>query len=146
MSTETFDQEKITLVNLSKVGGVSILLATIVNIILFYIGDAIDAYNVQIETPSGSTTDFTVVAVISSMITFGLIGLIGFYVLTKILNLPINQVRIISIIAVIFTFALPFGLKDASTEFLLILESMHVVAGLFIVGGLTTSRLWDKLT
>ena len=138
------ENEKITILNTAKVGGLIIMAALIINSIIFFIGDAIDAFNVKLDTIQGER-DFAVQFVIMFTVTFLIFGLIGFLVLTKGLNQSIERVRIIAIILVLASLAMPLGIAGASAKFVGILFAIHISTGLIAIPGLTTSYLWNKV-
>ncbi|MHA2251727.1 MAG: DUF6069 family protein [Candidatus Kariarchaeaceae archaeon] len=127
-----------------KVGLTVIFATVIVNILLFFIGDAFDAFP---EDALVSSVDepITIEPVIMSSVMFTTAGILGFAILVKLFNQSLNAIRYIAIAVVVLTFLLPItGIENAPAKMIFFLELMHVAAGLIVIPGLTSRYLWDR--
>jgi hypothetical protein len=112
-----------------RAGGMATLVATIINAILFDVGstftfpaDAITALGGPISLP----------AVVISTLVSGLLATLGYVVLTRFLSVRVARIVFWVCLALVLLLsaANPFGITNVPIAEIVILEIMHLVAGL----------------
>ncbi|GAA3410782.1 DUF6069 family protein [Paenibacillus hodogayensis] len=105
---------------------VAAFLATVINVILFYIGDANGAFPEQIMVMSDKPLG------ISNVITLSIIGtVIGIGIFAALGSVKVF--RIIAVIGLILLIYTPYFVEGRTTSFIIYLELMHLVAGVITI-------------
>ncbi|MHA2403937.1 MAG: DUF6069 family protein [Candidatus Kariarchaeaceae archaeon] len=138
------ENEFVELKKLWKVGLPLILATTIVNIIIFYIADELDAFPEDVLV-ANTDEPMSVTPVIFSSVMYLVGALIGFAILINFTNLSLTTIQKIAVGVVVLTFAIPFTIEDAPNKMILSLNLMHIAAGAITIPGLTSRYLWDKM-
>lgn len=102
------------------------IITTALNLIVYLIGDAAEAFPDAIEVMAGKSLQESNVIMMSVMGT-----VIGMIIFAAIGSLKVF--RIIAIIAFILLLFTPASVKDPTTEFVIYLEIMHVVATVVVL-------------
>lgn len=123
----------ITWVSVLKRSFLAGLVATLINVALFYIGSSTGAIPANLIIPSAGQPLTIGPVVFSTLIPALMAGLllIG---LDRLTSRPVRLFNIIAAAVLILSFATPFTLPGAPVSMILILELMHiVVAGTIIL-------------
>ncbi|NRF94830.1 hypothetical protein HQN89_28475 [Paenibacillus frigoriresistens] len=105
---------------------VAAIITIVLNLILFYIGDANGAFPDQIKVMADNSLQSSNVIMMSLLGT--VIGIIIFAAVGSI-----RAFRIIAVIGFILLIFTPFTVKETTTKFIVYLELMHVVAAVVTV-------------
>ncbi|MUT65958.1 DUF6069 family protein [Paenibacillus sp. NEAU-GSW1] len=125
-STAVHASKRLTLKAYAVRAFVAALIATVLNIVVYYIGDAAGAFPSTIEVMAGKSLQ------ISNVIMMSVLGtLIGMVIFAAVGSLKIF--RIIAIVGFILLLFTPASVKDPTTEFVVYLEIMHVVATVVVL-------------
>jgi hypothetical protein len=118
-----------------------IVAATIANIVVYYIADGAGTMpeSVTIESFTGDEATIGVGAVITSTISFWVIGGVVLLLLRAFTKRPMRIFWIVAVVAFFASLALPFTIKDAPGDMLVTLMLMHLVA--FAVGGYVLNQV-----
>jgi len=103
------------------------LIAAVVNVILFFVGQALNAFPSTVITPMGQPITVGPVAIVTILSI--LVGTLGYTILSR---LTANSNRWFTIIAAVVLIGMaitPFTLPGAPVLMIVILELMHLVAG-----------------
>lgn len=119
-----------------KNGLLATAIATVINAVLFFIG-SLFTFPPDAITPLG--VPITIGAVISITLLGGVVATFGYTILTRFLNISTaNRVMwIAAVLVLIGMFFSPFGITNVSIAQIVVLEIMHLVAGLLPVSMLT---------
>lgn len=119
----------------------AIVAATIVNVIVFYIGDAAGAFpdDFRFAPPGGGETSLGVGNVILSTIMFLALGGIVFAIINRFSSRPVRIFIYVAIAACLLSFIQPFTIEDAPGDMIAFLLVMHVLAA--IVGVWVMTRV-----
>lgn len=130
--TERVDYGRLWWVALLAAGG-----AAIVNGIIFVIAEAAGFIprNFVIELVGQS---LSLAPVVGSTIVGVIIGAVVFAIMGRFARRPISLFRIVAIVVLVLSFAQPLLIAGAPLSMILTLELMHIVAGAFAIGLLTT--------
>jgi hypothetical protein len=130
-------QPKPSLGAIWKAGFLGAVIAAAINVILYLIGRALGAMPSDVVTPTGRPVEIVGVVLLSA---FGVLaGTLVYTVLTRFLSVArANRwFVIIAIVVLVIMAASPFSLPGAPTIQIVLLEIMHLVAGLSAVYFLT---------
>lgn len=119
------------------VGALVIVLSAVANVVVYFIASALNIITPAIIVPAVNQP-IGVGAVIGSTVAQVFAGVLVFALLARFTKRPISLFRIVAIIALVLSFALPLTIAGVPTSFKLALEAMHVVAGVITIGLLTT--------
>lgn len=117
----------------------AIVVATVVNVIVFYIGDAAGAFpnDFRFSAPGGSETSLGVSNVIFSTILYLAIGGIVFAIINRLSSRPVRIFIYVAAVACALSFIQPFTLEDAPGDMVAFLLIMHLLAGVIGVWVMT---------
>lgn len=121
---------KHTLMQIAQIGGLTILIAVVLNVILFFIADAAGVWD-GVELQNGEEMVAPAVAFITILGLVG--GIITFAALNQFTQNPVRIFQIVAGVVLVLSFVTPFGVEDAPADFIIALELMHVVAGVTII-------------
>ena len=128
--------ERIDYRRLLWVAPLAAAVAAIANLALYFIADALGAFPDGILLPNGQTMgpapviSTSVIGVIAAAIVFAVLG--------RFSARPIRLFRIVALVALVLSFASPFGIAGAGAAYIGTLLLMHVVAALAAIGFFTT--------
>ena len=128
--------ERIDYRRLLWVAPLAAAVAAIANLALYFIADALGAFPDGILLPNGQTMgpapvlSTSVIGVIAAAIIFAVLG--------RFSARPIRLFRIVALVALVLSFASPFGIAGAGGTYIGALLLMHVVAAFVAVGFFTT--------
>ena len=118
-----------------------VIQSLVINIILFFIGKKIGGFSEFIITPRGQSLNL--MGIITPTIIFPLFGVLFFVLLAKFSSQSLKYFKISSYVFLLFMFAGPLGLENATTLDKIILEIMHLVVGIQFI--MYISHLYDKI-
>lgn len=132
-------EAKPSIVRIWTNGILAAIVAVLLNVILFFVGSALEAFPEDVLTPMGVPVD--VVAVILNTTLGVLGGTLVYTILARFLQTGrANLIFIvIAILVLVAMGAAPFQIEDAATLQIVFLEVMHLVAGLSAVFFLSRS-------
>ena len=140
MVTSTNAARQLERVDYGKIWWVTLVaagVAAVINAIIFIIGDALGAFPKTVLLPSnneplslGAVIFISIVGVIAGGIVFAVIG--------RFSRRPIRLFTIVALVFLVLSFGSPFSVPNAPAGYIIALLLMHVVAGLAIIGLLTT--------
>ncbi len=109
----------------------AIVAATVVNVIVFYIGDAAGAFpdDFRFSTPGGGETSLGVGNVIFSTVLYLAIGGIVLAIINRLSSRPVRIFLYVAAVALLLSFIQPFTIEDAPGDMIAFLLTMHVLAG-----------------
>lgn len=136
---EIRDTESIAWKRLPGVTLLAAVLAAVANAIVYFAASGLGAIPRDVLLPMasgeapltvGPVAITSVVGAIGAAIAFAIIGLFA--------RRPVRLFRVVSVVALILSFAMPFTVPGVPMAMIVSLEVMHVVAWAVIVGLLTT--------
>jgi hypothetical protein len=135
-TTVTPSESKPALGAIWKNGLIATAIAVIINALLFLLGSTF-TFPAEALTPMGAP--ITIGPVVILTLLAGLVATIGYTVLTRFLAISTaNRVMwIVAVVVLIGMFFSPFGIENVPLAEIVILEVMHLVAGLIPVYLLT---------
>lgn len=105
-----------------------------VNLALYFLGRAIGAFPDPMPLPNGQSLDAVPVVVAS------IVGMLGatvvFAGMRRFLARPAPIFRVLALVLLVASFVTPFGIPDASTAAIVLLELMHVVVAVAAIATL----------
>lgn len=116
--------------------------AAAVNAVIYFIAAALGAFPPTLITPAGQP--LTVVPVIFSSVVGIIGGAIVYAILGRVLKRPVSVFRIVALIVLVLSLAQPLIIAGASALDIFALEIMHLVAGAFAIGLLTTMAVKEE--
>lgn len=119
-------QPKSSIATIWRNGVTAALVATVINVILYYIGAAFGAFPPEVLTPMGQP--ITVVAVIGMSAATILLGTLAYTILNRFIADPNRWFLIATAIVFIIMIPGPLGIANAPILMIVLLEVMHVVA------------------
>lgn len=128
---------KPTLSDIARNGAIAIVSATVVNVILFYIGAALGGFPSDVLTPMG--TPLTVMNVVIMTVATIFVGAIGYAILNRFVANPNLWFVVTSVLIFIAFIPSPFSIAGAPVLMIVVLEVMHVVAAAAAIYFLTRS-------
>jgi hypothetical protein len=118
-------------------GVTGLMVATIVNVIIFYVGKAAGFFPETVMIPNTSQP-ISIAHVIFSSVLTAIVATGLFLILVRFLAArAINVFRIISIIFLVISFGGPFSIPDAPTNMTIALSFMHICSGVVLIYFLT---------
>lgn len=128
---------KPTLSDIARNGAIAIVSATVVNVILFYIGAALGGFPSDVLTPMG--TPLTVMNVVIMTVATIFVGAIGYAILNRFVANPNLWFVVTSVLIFIAFIPSPFSIAGPPVLMIVVLEVMHVVAAAAAIYFLTRS-------
>ena len=131
--------EKIAYGKLLWVALLAAITAAVVNVLIYFAASGLGTIprSILIPTPTGEHPLTVAPVAVSSVV-----GAIGAAIVLAIIGLfaprPIRLFRVVAIIVLVLSFAMPLTIPGAPVAMILSLEVMHVVGWALIVGILTT--------
>lgn len=129
--------ERIDWRRLPWIGAIVIAASAAANAVVFFVESALGIMTPSVIVPA-TNAPITVGTVIGSTAGQVLAGVIVFALLARFTQRPISLFRIIGIVALLLSFAMPFSISTAPLSFKLGLIVMHIVAGVITIVLLTT--------
>lgn len=129
------------LADIARAGLFGAGLAAVVNVLLYLLGRAIGSFPATALTPMGRPVDAFSAAFISILGVAG--GTVVYALLTRFMDKPkANRwFTIIAIIVLVVMIPTPFGIAGAPVSQIVLMEIMHLVAGLAAIYFLT---MWGQ--
>ncbi len=121
----------------------AIVAATVVNVIVFSIGDAAGAFpdDFRFSAPGGETS-MGVSNVVSTTITFLALGGIVFAVISRLSSRPVRVFWYVAAVAFVLSLVTPFTIEDAPGDMIAVLLLLHLLAaviGVWVMTRVATS-------
>jgi len=122
----------------------AIVAATVVNVIVFYIGDAAGAFpdDFRFNAPGGGETSMGVGNVIFSTVLYLALGGVAFAIINRLSSRPVRIFLYVAAVALLLSFIQPFTLGDAPGDMVAVLLLMHLLAaviGVWVMTRVATS-------
>ncbi|MCU0391829.1 MAG: DUF6069 family protein [Thermoflexibacter sp.] len=133
MSTQTVDYTKIALG-----GAKGIVVAVVVNAILFFIFSSLGVISEQILIQPANQP-ITIVPVVMASIVPSILATLFFMALVKFTKQPVKIFGIIALVLVVLSFASPFSIPTVTIAMAVVLNFMHAVVAGAIYWGLSKS-------
>lgn len=123
-----------------KAGLLGAGVAAVINVVLYLLGRAMGSFPATALTPMGRPVDAFAAAFISILGVVG--GTVVYTLLTRFMDKPKGNrwFTIIAIIVLVVMIPTPFGISGAPVSQIVIMEVMHLVAGLSAIYFLTRWR------
>ena len=113
-----------------KLAGLAIILSTVVNVIIWYIGSAADAFNEDVIVMD---SELGPAAVVFSNVTFLILGTIAYFVVDRFTQNTKTSFRNLGGIAYLLSLLNPLMIENIEASTYIFLISMHTVsAAVFI--------------
>jgi hypothetical protein len=123
----TLSPSKPTLAAIWRKGLTAVVVAVLMNVVLYFVGSPLGAFPSDVVTPAG--TPITVALVVIMSVLPLLIGTLGYTILNWLTTTPNRWFTILAIIVLIVMAYTPFTLPGAPVIMNLFLQVMHLVAG-----------------
>jgi len=122
----------------------AIVAATVVNVIVFSIGDAAGAFpdDFRFSAPGGGETSMGVGNVILTTITYLAVGGIVFAIISRLSSRPVRVFWYVAAVAFVLSLVTPFTIEDAPGDMIAVLLIMHLLAaviGVWVMTRVATS-------
>ncbi len=127
MTTENLTRESSKVM---KFAGIAIVLSTVVNVILWYIGSAADAFNEDVIVMD---SELDPVAVVFSNVTFLIIGTIAYLVVDRLTENTKTNFRNLAGIAYLLSLLNPLTIKNIEVLTYIFLILMHTVSAVVFI-------------
>lgn len=121
----------------------AIVAATVVNVIVFYIGDAAGAFpdDFRFDSPGGETS-MGVGNVILTTVMYLALGGIVFAIISRLSRRPVRMFWYVATVAFVLSLVTPFTLEGAPGDMIAFLLLMHLLAaviGVWVMTRVATS-------
>lgn len=107
-------------------GLIAIVVAAVINAVLYFIGAALGWLPETVLTPMG--VPVTIVAVVASTVVALVVATIVYSILNRFTGNPNRWFTIVAVVLLVVSFASPLTLPGAPTMMIVVLEAMHLVA------------------
>ena len=111
------------------------LIAAALNSILYFIGILTDLFKDNIYTPTGAPLDLKAIVMMSIM--SALTGGLVFFLLVRFTPIPVRIFYFLAFLVVALLFFTPFILPGITMGMIVLLELMHLIVAVVVVGFLT---------
>ena len=129
MGTENVDRETMEVL---KLAGLAIIIATIANIILYYIGASVDAFDENVINPS-TDNELGVLDVIQASIMFLIIGTIAYFVVNRFTDNIKTNFRNLAAVGYILSLSNPLLIDSIEASTYIFLITMHTVSAVIFI-------------
>ncbi|OLS28615.1 MAG: hypothetical protein HeimC2_05600 [Candidatus Heimdallarchaeota archaeon LC_2] len=129
MGTENVDRETIEVL---KLAGLAIIIATIANVILYYIGASVDAFDDRVINPS-TDAELVVMDVIQASIMFLIIGTIAYFVVNRFTDNTKTNFRNLAGVGYILSLSNPLLIDSIRASTYIFLITMHTVSAVIFI-------------
>lgn len=127
-----------------QTGLIAVAVAAVLNLIVYFVANAL-GISFNITPPSMPAPPFPFLVTFATVVGV-LLGTLVFQLLPRVTRRPISTFRIVAIVALVLSFAQPLLLttgamqlsEPVQTSTILVLEIMHLVAGVAAIYFLTT--------
>lgn len=113
------------------------LSAALANVLVYLLATAVGAIPSDFVIP-GPGTPLTLGMVVGTTVVPALLAALVFALLARFTRRPVRNFVVLSAVVLVLSFATPLTIAGAPLSMVLALESMHVVAAVVVVVGLTT--------
>ncbi len=138
MTTAVSQASKPTLGTVWRNGLIAIVVAAVANAVLYFIGAALGWMPDTVLTPMGQPV--TIVPVVASTVIALVVATIVYSILNRFTGNPNRWFTIIAVIVLVVSAASPLSLPGAPTMMIVLLEVMHLVAGVAAIYFLRQSQ------
>ena len=111
------------------------LIAAALNSILHFIGILTDLFKENVSTPTGDPLDLKAIVMMSIM--SALTGGLVFFLLVRFTPMPVRLFYFLAFMVVALLFFTPFILPNITLGMIVLLELMHLMVAVVVVGFLT---------
>ncbi|MCU0433824.1 MAG: DUF6069 family protein [Bacteroidia bacterium] len=118
-------------------GGLSVLAATVLNVILFYIFKAMGGFPEDFLVPQAQNQPITVVPVIISSVITAVVGMLIYLLLNRFSGKAQLIFRIIAVVVFVLFIYTPLSIPNAPGAMVVGLELMHLVSAAVVTWFLT---------
>ena len=139
MTTAVSQVSKPTLGTIWRNGLIAIVVAAVVNAVLYFIGAAVGWMPDTVLSPMG--LPITIVPVIASTVVALVVATIVYSILNRFTGNPNRWFTIIAVIVLVVSAVSPLSLPGAPTMMIVLLEVMHLVAGIAAIYFLRQSHV-----
>ena len=113
-------------------------MAAVINAVLYFIGAALGWMPETVLTPMG--VPVTIVPVVASTVVALVVATIVYSILNRFTGNPNRWFTIVAVVLLVVSFASPLTLPGAPTMMIVVLEAMHLVAGVAAIYFLRRSQ------
>jgi hypothetical protein len=138
MTTSVSQVSKPTLGTIWRNGLIAIVVAAVVNAVLYFLGAALGWFPDTVLSPAG--IPITVVPVVVSTILGLIVATIVYSILNRFTGNPNRWFTIIAVVVLVLSAASPLTLAGAPVMMIVMLEAMHLVAGIAAIYFLRQSQ------
>ena len=138
MTTAVSQVNKPTLGTVWRNGLIAIVVAAVVNAVLYFIGAALGWIPDTVLTPMG--VPVTIVQVVASTVVALVVATIVYSILNRFTSNPNRWFTIIAVVVLVVSAVSPLTLPGAPVMMIVMLELMHVVAGVAAIYFLRQSQ------
>ncbi|MFN8466870.1 MAG: DUF6069 family protein [Caldilineaceae bacterium] len=138
MTTAVSQASKPTLGTVWRNGLIAIVVAAVANAVLYFVGAALGWMPDTVLTPMGLPV--TIVPVVASTVIALVVATIVYSILNRFTGNPNRWFTIIAVIVLVVSAVSPLSLPGAPTMMIVLLEVMHVVAGISAIYFLRQSQ------
>jgi hypothetical protein len=138
MTTAVSQASKPTLGTVWRNGLIAIVVAAVANAVLYFIGAALGWMPDTVLTPMGLPV--TIVPVVASTVIALVVATIVYSILNRFTGNPNRWFTIIAVIVLVVSAVSPLSLPGAPTMMIVLLEVMHLVAGISAIYFLRQSQ------
>ncbi len=139
MSSKVYVTRRLPMIAYELRALVAAIITTIINVIVYYIGDAAGAFSDTIEIMQGKSLQ------VSNVIMMSIIGTVVVILIFAAVG-SFRRFRIIALIAFIILIFTPMTVKNSTALFIVFLELMHVTATAVVLWIASWKRRPLKLT
>ena len=119
-------------------GLIAIVVATVVNAVLYFVGAALGWIPDTVLSPMGLPV--TIVPVVASTVVALVVATIVYSILNRFTGNPNRWFTIIAVVVLVVSAASPLTLPGAPVMMIVVLEAMHLVAGIAAIYFLRQSQ------
>ncbi len=138
MTAVASQASKPTLSTIWRNGLIAIVVAAVVNAVLYFIGAALGWMPATVLTPMGLPV--TIVPVVASTVVALVVATIVYSILNRFTGNPNRWFTIIAVIVLVVSAVSPLSLPGAPAMMIVLLELMHLVAGIAAIYFLRQSQ------
>lgn len=129
MATENVNRDTMEIL---KLAGLAIIIATIANITIYYIGASVDAFDENVINPS-TNNELGVMDVIQASIMFLIIGTIAYFVVNRFTDNTKTNFRNLAAVGYILSLSNPLLIDSIEASTYIFLIAMHTLSAIVFI-------------
>ncbi len=135
-STDTVSTERVVWGRLVPAGALALVLAAAANAVVYLVASSLGAMPQNVDANGQGPITLSVVAAMSAV--GAVAGTLVYALVGRFARRPVRAFRVVSVLALVLSFAGPLTIPGAPAGMVVALLVMHIIAAVIVVGLLTT--------